>query len=54
MEPFQDFGRLSLKRSERKRHVTAARREYRSRDCCTLEFELGISVASVSHVIFAC
>ena len=34
--------------------MTAARREYKSRDCRASEFELGISVASVSHVIFAC
>ena len=37
-----------------KRHVTAARREYESRDCRASEFEMRISVASVSHVIFAC
>ena len=37
-----------------KRHVTAARRNCKSRDYSTSEFELRISVASVSHVIFAC
>ena len=37
-----------------KHHVTTARRRCRSCDHCMSEFELGISVASVSHVIFAC
>ena len=37
-----------------KRHVTAARRNCKSRDHSVLEFELRISVVSVSHVIFAC
>ena len=34
--------------------MSAVRREYRSRDRCASEFKLGISVVSVSHVIFVC
>ena len=37
-----------------KHHVTAVRHNFRSRDRRVSEFELRISVASVSHVIFAC
>ena len=37
-----------------KGHVTATRRNCKSCDHSTSEFELRINVASVSHVIFAC
>ena len=50
IEPFPDFGGLSVKRGQRS--VMAVRRNCKSRDRCASEFELRISVASVSHVIF--
>ena len=48
------FWRAESETRSAKRHVNTARREYKSRDRRASEFELRISVANVSHVIFAC